>query len=142
MWLGVAAGERVRRHAARERVEEEAISRILIVEDDSDLASLMTDILLDSGYQALHMADRDAIAHVPLDPSLALVVCSLRPQVDGWHPLDTIRRLRQRTSAPILACTTDGQDGFPTAAELGVDALLTIPFDIDDFVGLVSRFVP
>ena len=103
---------------------------ILIVEDDKELASLLTDFLraegytvsaVDSGDRAIQLFERYGAKLVVLDINL--------PDVNGFA---VCSKLREQADTPILivSCRTDKDDkliGF----DLGADDYIEKPYDID-----------
>ncbi|MBO4866205.1 MAG: response regulator transcription factor [Ruminococcus sp.] len=103
---------------------------ILIVEDDRELASLLTDFLraegytvsaVDSGDRAIQLFERYGAKLVVLDINL--------PDVNGFA---VCSKLREQADTPILivSCRTDKDDkliGF----DLGADDYIEKPYDID-----------
>lgn len=102
--------------------------RLLMIEDDSELASMVSDYLGWSGMTVTHCRtaaegltafDREAFDLVILDIML--------PDLDG---LEICRRLRQKSNVPILMLTARGDDADRIVGlELGADDYLPKPFN-------------
>ena len=103
---------------------------ILIVEDDKELAGLMTDFLrtegyivsaVESGERALELFDRYGARLVVLDINL--------PDVNGFA---VCSKLRENTDTPILivSARTDKEDKL-NGLDLGADDYIEKPYDID-----------
>jgi two-component system OmpR family response regulator len=102
--------------------------RILIVDDDEDIRTLLEDYLRKNGFDAQSVADGkgmwDALAARPF----ALVVLDLLlPGEDG---LSLCRQLRTRSQLPVLMLTARGEavDRI-VGLEMGADDYLAKPFD-------------
>ena len=116
----------------------QAAQRILIVDDDEVIASLLAALLSDAGYQP-------SVVTSPLEAkgTFDLVICDyLAPSfVPGqpWPHLDTLRRLAG--DSRIIGCTAhqDAASGAPEV--LGVSAVLTKPFDLDDVLAAVEQLL-
>ena len=103
---------------------------ILIVEDDKELAGLMTDFLrtegyivsaVESGERAVELFDRYGARLVVLDINL--------PDVNGFA---VCSKLRENTDTPILivSARTDKEDKL-NGLDLGADDYIEKPYDID-----------
>jgi CheY-like chemotaxis protein len=111
---------------------------VLIVEDEADLAGLLSDVLRAAGYDVvLTTARRAAARSVEVQPS-AIVMDYLMPGLNGAEVVEQIRRAMPTNPPPIILVT-----GLANAKELaeqtGVDGYLRKPFDVDTFVQMVNR---
>jgi two-component system, OmpR family, response regulator QseB len=107
---------------------------LLLVEDDSELVALLTDLLTAEGYAVETAADGHTGLHLGLTRRYDVLVLDRRlPAMDG---LDLLRRLRSRgVSTPALilsalgrpADRVDGLDG-------GADDYLAKPFDLAELL--------
>lgn len=102
--------------------------QILLVEDDPRLAEMVRDYLSMNGYRVTHAATgADAIAQEARATFDALVLDLMLPDMDG---LDVCRRVRARSTTPILMLTARG-DALDriVGLELGADDYLPKPFE-------------
>ncbi len=84
--------------------------RILVVEDEPAIASLVVDVLQDMGHQVQAITDSDDALDAALrdDAALDLLVCDLRmPRVDGRAFLQTLKRNNSALRNRILFLTGD-----------------------------------
>ena len=111
-------------------VGDDIMTDILIVEDDKELAGLMTAFLrtegyivsaVESGERALELFDRYGARLVVLDINL--------PDVNGFA---VCSKLRENTDTPILivSARTDKEDKL-NGLDLGADDYIEKPYDID-----------
>jgi len=101
---------------------------ILLVDDDAELGSLMTEFLKREGFtvecelegqKGLERAASGAVDLVVLDVML--------PGMDGF---EILRRLRQRSKVPVIMLTARGEDvDRIIGLELGADDYLPKPFN-------------
>jgi two-component system, OmpR family, response regulator CpxR len=101
---------------------------ILLVDDDAELCSLLSEFLRREGFTVecehegtagLEHADRAGIDLVVLDVML--------PGMDGF---EILRRLRQRSKVPVIMLTARGEDvDRIVGLELGADDYLPKPFN-------------
>ncbi len=110
---------------------------ILIVEDNTELASLLTDFLRDEGYtvtavesgeRAIELFERYGAKLVVLDINL--------PDVNGFA---VCSKLRENTDTPILivSCRTDKEDKL-NGLNLGADDYIEKPYDIDILIAKIK----
>ncbi|CAN7679393.1 response regulator [Variovorax sp. LjRoot130] len=99
------------------------MSRILIVEDEADIASVLQDYLRHAGYETEHVADgHSALARMlEAPPDLSLLDIML-PGLDG---LSVLRQARVHTRHPIIMLTARIEE---------VDRLLGLELGADDYV--------
>ncbi|MCU0805744.1 MAG: response regulator [Burkholderiales bacterium] len=103
-------------------------SRVLIIDDDIRLATMVRDYLGSSGLTAASEETAAAgLARLEREPFDALVLDVMLPDGDGF---DVLRRLRTSSAIPVLMLTARGD---PTdrivGLELGADDYLPKPFE-------------
>jgi DNA-binding response OmpR family regulator len=122
-------------------LEMEMDTRVLVVEDEPQLARLVEMHLRDAGYDVT-VAYRGADAlRVVATRELDLVVLDLMlPDMDG---LDVCRQLRKRRDfLPILMLTArSGEVDRILGLELGADDYLTKPFSVRELVARVRAIL-
>ena len=110
---------------------------ILIVEDDKELADLLTDFLRDEGYtvtavesggRALELFEKYGAKLVVLDINL--------PDVNGFA---VCSRLRENADTPIfiVSARTDKEDKL-NGLDLGADDYIEKPYDIDILIAKIK----
>ena len=118
------------------------IARILIVEDDLDLAEALADTLRLSGYETRLAADGyAALERIEAEPiDLVLTDVQMRP-MDGYALL---RQLRARhSSIPVLVMTAYGTvERAVEAMKLGAADYLAKPFEATALIDKVRRYMP
>ncbi|MFF0267569.1 response regulator transcription factor [Kribbella sp. NPDC004536] len=115
--------------------------RVLLIEDDTDLAGMLTRVLGDEGYAVQRAADGHTGLHLALTrPFDAMIVDRGLPAVEG---LDLIARLRSRgVGTPILVLsarnsTEDRVDGL----DAGAEDYLTKPFELTELLARVRALL-
>ena len=113
-------------------------SRVLVVDDDSDMRHAIQEVLLDHGLSVALAADgREALEHADsAEPQLVILDITL-PIIDGPGVADGLQA-RYGGTVPILAITADGR-AAQKARRVGAYAFLRKPFELDDLVRLVQR---
>lgn len=111
---------------------------VLIVEDEVDLAGLLSDVLHAAGFDVVFTtAGRAAARSLDVAPS-AIVMDYLMPGLNGAQVVQQIRDLMQDAAPPVLL-VTGLSNAKELAGQVGAAAYLRKPFDMDDFVHLVER---
>jgi len=113
--------------------------RVVIVEDDGDIATLLTDILEAEGYSPIAVADQVGL-DAELDPRPALVVLDLRLSHGSAEEILSSLRARGMSDVPVLLLSA-ANDLPERARELGIASYLAKPFELDEFVVIVRGLV-
>jgi two-component system, OmpR family, alkaline phosphatase synthesis response regulator PhoP len=104
------------------------VARILIVEDEPDIALALAHDLSAEGYDTDVVADGEAAIARGMQPGLDLILLDVMlPRVDGF---DVCRRLRRAgVTTPIVMLTARAQEAEKIMGlELGADDYVTKPF--------------
>ena len=112
--------------------------RILIVEDQADVAQLIDVVLKGEGYAVAIAKDGAQGLMLARDwhPDLILMDIML-PGVDGGALIERLRQEPETSDLPIIAMSASRTLRDRTA-ELQADALLSKPFDVDALLVQVS----
>jgi CheY-like chemotaxis protein len=115
------------------------MSHVLVVEDDADLLGLMEMILAEAGHTVRTAADgRQALARVAEEMPAVILLDMRMPVMSGWEFAREFRA-RYGHAAPIVVVTA-AENAKARAAEIGAEAWLAKPFDLDDVLLVVARF--
>ena len=131
-----AAGE----HFSRKRAMDKP-KRILIVEDDLNLAGLLTIHLNDEGYAVTHCADGNAaLAQLATGSWDALILDLMLPGVDG---LEICRQARAMTRyTPIIITSARSSETHRIVGlELGADDYQAKPYSVLELVVRVKALL-
>ena len=103
---------------------------ILIVEDDRELAALLTDFLRAEGYTVSAVENGERALELFEKYGAKLVVLDINlPDVSGFA---VCSKLRENTDTPILIVSArTGKDDKLSGLELGADDYIEKPYDID-----------
>jgi two-component system, OmpR family, response regulator BaeR len=118
----------------------DALARILLVEDEPKLASLLGDYLQAAGYASHWVADgRDAVPAVKAEHPDLILLDLMLPGRDG---LDICRELRSFSDVPIIMLTArvDEIDRL-LGLELGADDYICKPFSPREVVARVKAIL-
>ena len=84
------------------------MTRILLIDDDTELVSLLREYLIQDGFSVTTASDGALGAAEALSGGYAIVVLDvMMPQLNG---LDALRRIRRESTLPVLMLTARGDD--------------------------------
>jgi two-component system, OmpR family, response regulator MprA len=110
-----------------------ASARVLVVEDDSDIAGVLRRSLGMAGYEVRVAGDGEAAleASALFEPDAVVLDLGL-PKLDG---VEVCRRLRQDGDVPILMLTArDALDSRVEGLDSGADDYIVKPFERDELL--------
>ena len=116
------------------------MSRILIVDDENDIAELISDVLQDEGFETVIKNDGySAIEEVKNNHYDLILLDIMMPNLSGT---ETCSKIRDLVTCPIVFVTAKNQTidklvGF----EIGGDDYITKPFVIEELVARVKAHI-
>jgi DNA-binding response OmpR family regulator len=110
----------------------ERSSRILLVDDEQAILTLLSFPLRKDGYEVVPAADGiEALNHFAESHFDLVVLDVMMPRLDG---LEVCRRLRAASSVPIIMLTAKAEEiDKVLGLELGADDYITKPFSMREF---------
>jgi DNA-binding response OmpR family regulator len=117
-----------------------AVPTILVVEDESSIASFVSLYLKNAGYGVRTAATgSEALAQVAASTPALIVLDLMLPDIDG---IEVCKRVRQRSDVPILMLTARDEDVDKIIGlEVGADDYLTKPFNPRELVARVKTIL-
>ena len=109
------------------------MDRILIIDDDEELCELVSEYLEVEGFtiKAIHNGEAGLEAALSGEYDMAILDVML-PKMNGF---EVLRRLRERSSLPVLMLTARGEDMERIVGlEIGADDYLPKPFNPRELV--------
>jgi DNA-binding response OmpR family regulator len=106
--------------------------RILLVDDEQSIQTLLSYPLRKDGYEVVQASDgREALARFGEQPFDLVVLDVMMPKLDG---LEVCRRLRSKSTVPIIMLTAKTEEiDKVLGLELGADDYITKPFSLREF---------
>jgi len=113
---------------------------ILVVEDESSIASFVSLYLKNAGYSVRAVATGgEALLQAGTDPPALIVLDLMLPDIDG---IEVCRRIRKTSEVPILMLTARDEDVDKIIGlEVGADDYLTKPFNPRELVARVKSIL-
>ena len=111
--------------------------RILVVDDDSNIAELICLYLVKEGFETEKAGNgREALRQIQrFDPNL-VILDVMMPEMDGY---ETCREIRKQTNTPVIFLTAKGETFDKVLGlELGADDYIVKPFDNKELVARVK----
>jgi DNA-binding response OmpR family regulator len=117
------------------------MQRILIIDDEPDMARGLRDILEYEGFEAISAASgEEGLAELGREPPACIILDLMLPDMSGYEVCERIRR--QGSRVPIIMLTAKAQDydkirGF----QAGADDYLTKPFSVGELLARVKALL-
>jgi CheY-like chemotaxis protein len=120
------------------------MKNILIVEDEEALLNILGTVLGDEGYEvkkslAAEEALRLCESHQP-----DLIICDVRMrEMDGFAMLEQLKATEKYKKIPFVFLTAlNDTEGKKKGLQLGAQAYVAKPFDVDELLEMVRNLVP
>ena len=118
-------------------------TRILVVDDEASVRHLLQVMLATEGYEPLlaaNGAEGLQLAHEHL-PAL-IILDWMMPILDGLATLQALRNDPTTAAIPVVMLTArQGDNAMAQAMFHGADFYITKPFDAEEMLAVVRRFV-
>jgi len=112
------------------------VDRILVIDDDVELCSLVSEYLAPEGFQVESAADGTRGLEMALHGEFLLVVLDV--MLPGLNGFEVLRRLRDKSRIPVLLLTARGEDvDRIVGLEIGADDYLAKPFNPRELVARI-----
>jgi DNA-binding response OmpR family regulator len=117
--------------------------RVLIVEDDRDIAGLVARYLQKAGFSTeIVSSGADALSIIRARPPDLLILDLMLPQMDGLDICRAVRGLDKTASIPIIIVTARGEESERIVGlELGADDYMQKPFSPMELVARVRALL-
>ena len=116
-------------------------AKILIVEDEEDLAENLADLLELEGYTTkICLSGEEALEEIKTSlPDIALLDIQL-PEIDG---IELLRRLKElQPTLPVVMVSASSQRGMgEKIKEYGADGMIMKPYDQDELLQFIEELL-
>lgn len=118
-------------------------NRILIVDDEPDLASMMADMLNDAGYTTrIFDNGREAITEIHADPPDLLLLDVNMPGLDGFEVAALLKADPETATIPIIMVSAqDGRGSRVIGLESGAEDYLSKPVDSAELIAKIRNLL-
>ncbi len=119
------------------------MSRILVAEDDPDIAGLLTHYLQRAGFEAdMVSSGRDVLPRIQKAPPDLLLLDLMLPGIDGLEVCRAVRGDAQTAGIPIIMVTAKGEESDRIVGlELGADDYITKPFSPNEVIARIRALL-
>lgn len=116
-------------------------SRVLIAEDEANIAAALEFLLSRAGYNVQVVTDGEkALDFLRRERPDVMVLDVMLPHVDGFELLKRVRADARLSDLPVLILTAKGQQQDKKTAEaIGATAFMAKPFSNSELVECVKR---
>lgn len=120
-----------------------SITKVLIVDDDEEIRTLLQDMLLEEGFQVGTARDgQEALDLLERESGWIILLDIMMPRIDGREVIRQLQANETLRAHNRVALMSAGgrlaQERLHLATDV-VEALLPKPFDLDDVLAVVSR---
>jgi two-component system, OmpR family, response regulator len=117
-----------------------AKARILYVEDDADIARMLTDVLKENGFEAFSVGSAVEMDTALNKDGIDLVILDV--MLPGEDGLSICRRLRATSSIPIMMVTARGEEiDRVLGLEIGADDYISKPFSSRELIARIRALL-
>ncbi|MEM6460613.1 MAG: response regulator [Pseudomonadota bacterium] len=117
------------------------VKRVLLAEDEPNIAESLTFLLERAGFEVSVKTDgRQALDAALSDTPDVLILDVMLPEMSGYEVLRHLRADRRAETLPVLMLTAKGQRADrETALESGADLFITKPFANSEIIDAVKQ---
>jgi signal transduction histidine kinase len=118
----------------------EAMTKILVIDDDDALRELVQLALVRAGYEVEEANDGSSGVEAAMRFLPDLILCDVRMEgMDGYATLRALRKNLLTATTPVILMTGQADTaGMRQGMELGADDYLPKPFRLDELTGAVE----
>ncbi len=122
---------------------EVAKPRILVVEDDPDLRTILKLQLISQGFEVSEACDgAEGYAAVQAQAPDCVILDLMMPVMDGFGFLKRVRSIMAMTDVPILILTASEDDRNKVRGlQYQADSFMNKPYDLDKLTAEVQRLL-
>ncbi|MGB4984273.1 MAG: response regulator transcription factor [Erysipelotrichaceae bacterium] len=114
--------------------------KILIVDDNSQITSILTQYAIKEGYEVTKACDgKEALALFYAQPFDIILLDVMMPKINGF---DVCKEIRQTSNIPIIMITARGEDFEKIMGlEIGADDYIVKPFSPNEVIARVKAIM-
>jgi CheY-like chemotaxis protein len=114
---------------------------VLVVDDEPQVVWVLQFSLEAEGYQTFAARDGvQALREISEHHPNLMVLDIMMPNMDGWSVLEEMMKLpREERPRIVMVSALSSPRDRSKAAELGADAFVPKPFNVDDLIGVLHQ---
>jgi two-component system alkaline phosphatase synthesis response regulator PhoP len=114
---------------------------VLVVDDEPQVVWVLQFSLEAEGYQTFAARDGvQALREIAEHHPKLMVLDIMMPNMDGWTVLEEMLKLpREDRPRVVMVSALSSARDRTRAAELGADAFVPKPFNVDDLIGVLHK---
>lgn len=118
-------------------------SHILVVDDEQDLSQMMTELLIDAGFDARSVDDgRKALIQILADPPDLVLLDVDMPELDGFEVAAILKSDPATATIPIIMVSAhDGRGARLIGLESGAEDYLAKPVDPAELLAKIRNLL-
>ncbi|MCI6771951.1 MAG: response regulator transcription factor [Oscillospiraceae bacterium] len=118
------------------------MGKIVIVDDDIDIAQLVSDALEDEGFDTQICSESNAAKAYILENAGNIDLVTLDIMMPGMSGLELCQQIRSKLDCPIIFVSAKGKTiDTVLGLELGADDYIAKPFVVEEFVARVKAHI-
>ncbi|MDA0839203.1 MAG: response regulator [Planctomycetota bacterium] len=119
------------------------LGKILVLDDDADVAKLIQTILESSGYEVVCAPSAPRAMTLVRNEEISLVIADvMMPIVDGYQFCSWLRNRPDSADTPVIVVTAhEARYGREKAEQLKVNYFFNKPFEPDEFLKAVKECI-
>ena len=116
--------------------------KILVVDDEPDIMTVATARLSHLGYEIIEAADAEgALAILQKDTPDLILLDLLLPGMQGEDVCKKLKCDDRLKTVPVILFTASASDIPKVAREIGADDYIMKPFEPEDLLGKIKKFI-
>ena len=125
-------------------MSEAAKPRILVVEDDQDLRTILRLQLMSSGFEVTETTNgAEGFAAIRAETPDCVILDLMMPVMDGFGFLKRVRSLNDLQDVPIMILTaSDDERNKIRGYQYQADAYMSKPYDLEELTAEVRKLIP
>jgi CheY-like chemotaxis protein/phosphohistidine swiveling domain-containing protein len=122
---------------------DEQVRRVLVVDDEPDLRTVVGAAFESAGYEVVSAADgADGIVQAQLHRPDVVIMDIMMPRIDGLTALGHLRHQPDTADLPVLLLSAKASAAdIAIGMRVGADDYVTKPFDVEDLLKRAGRIV-
>lgn len=117
--------------------------RILVIDDSPTILYMVTNMIAQGGHETITATNGEQALKMAINQQPDLVLLDvILPRLNGYEVCRQLKSTPQTADIPVVMITSKTKDkDRKWGMEQGADDYITKPFDADDLLDVIKRFV-